>query len=208
LLLNGKALDGLDTMTLSESDIARHNRSYERACHLVRHDIMIDGQPLSPSPGLFARLRLRKALRLFDEVLRMNPENWAAIFFTGKIHHRLGDRVLALELMRKAYRGNPSMAGFAREAGLVASQLGHHQEGIELTEEAIRLRPADGSLYSNLGLMQLLSGAASDAVRSFQHATELEPDHTLTPRLLAVAKAVQLGSVRCPTTESELARAL
>jgi tetratricopeptide (TPR) repeat protein len=195
-------------MTLSEIEIARHNHTYERACHLVRRDVLIDGQPLSVTPGIFARLRLRKALRLFDEVLRLNPENWAAIFYMGKIHHRFGDRALALELMRKAHRGNPSLSGFAREAGLVASQLGRHQEGIELTEEAIRLRPRDGSLYSNLGLMYLLNGVAPDAIRSFQQAIELEPDHAMTPRLLTVAKAVQDGSISCPRTEPELLRAL
>jgi tetratricopeptide (TPR) repeat protein len=195
-------------MTLTEREIARHNQIYDRACQLVRSDILIDGQHLSAKPSFFARLRLRKALRLFDEVLRLNPENWAAIFTMGKIHHRLGSRTLALELMLKAHRGNPSLSGFVREAGLVASQLGRHQEGIELTEEAIRLRPNDGSLYSNLGLMYLLNGVASQAIQSFQWAVELEPDHAMTPRLLAVARAVQGGSIPCPRTEPELLRAL
>jgi tetratricopeptide (TPR) repeat protein len=195
-------------MTLSESEIAEHNRTYERACNLVRDDLQVDGRNLSATPGFFARSRLRKALGLFDEVLRLNPENWAAIFFMGKIHHRLGDRALALDLMQKAHRGNPSLSGFAREAGLVASQLGRHQEGIQLTEAAIRLRPQDGSLYSNLGLMYLFDGVASDAVRSFQRAIELEPGHAMTPRLLAVAKAVQDGAVPCPRTEPELLRVL
>ena len=195
-------------MAMTESEIARHNRIYDRACDLVERDILIDGQPLSATPGFFARLRLRKALRLFDEVLRLNPENWAAIFTMGKIHHRFGSLDLALELMVKAHRGLPSHAGLAREAGLVASQLGRHQEGIELTEEAIRLSPHDGSLYSNLGLMYLFSGVASEAIRSFQRAVELEPEHAMTPRLLAVAKAVHGGSIPCPKTEPELLRAL
>ena len=181
-------------MTLTESEIARHNRIYDQACDLVQRDILIDGQPLSAKPGFFARLRLRKALRLFDEVLRLNPENWAAVFTMGKIHHRFGNHVLALELMLKAHRGIPSHSGLAREAGLVASQMGRHQEGIELTEEAIRLSPQDGSLYSNLGLMYLFSGVVPEAIRAFQRAVELEPNHAMTPRLLAVAKAVHGGS--------------
>jgi tetratricopeptide (TPR) repeat protein len=195
-------------MTLTENEIAKHNRIYERACHLVRRDILLDDQPISAAPGFFARLRLRKALRLFDEVLRINPENWVAVFTAGKIHHRFGDRVLALDLMLKAHRGNPSLSGFAREAGLVASQLGRHREGIELTQKAIELRPQDGSLYSNLGQMHLLNGVASESIRSFQRAIELEPNHVMTPRLLAVAKAVQAGSIPCPKTESDLIRAV
>jgi tetratricopeptide (TPR) repeat protein len=192
---------------MDEPDIAKYNLLYDQASALLEGEILIDGRPLSAKPTFFARRRLRKAITMFDEVLRLNPENWAAMFFAGKAHHRLGDKSRALDLMLAAHRGNPALSGFAREAALVSMQLGRLREGIDLTEAAIRTRPDDGSLYSNLGLAHILSGDAAAAATAFRRATELEPDHPLNARLLALALAVVSGTVACPRTEDEVIRA-
>jgi tetratricopeptide (TPR) repeat protein len=191
-------------MAMTEAEIEAHNRTYERAYALIEGEILVDGQPLSAKPSFFARRRLRKAITLFAEVLRINPENWAAMFGAAKAHQRLGDAARAFELMLEPHRGNPELSGFAREAALVAMEIGRLRDGIDLTRAAIRTRPDDGSLYSNLGLAHLLNSEAAAAVKAFEGALELEPDHPVTPRLLALARAVESGSVPCPRTEAEV----
>jgi tetratricopeptide (TPR) repeat protein len=195
-------------MTLTEAEATRHNQLYEEALGLVEREILVDGRSQSTLPGFFAGRRLRKGLRLLDEVLRLNPDNGAAAFLVGKVHQRLGEFAAALPMLLKAHRTDPSFSAYAREAGIVASELGQYPLAIALTEAALRLRPDDGSLHVNLGLMYLLSGAAPEAARSFERAIALEPEHARTPRLLAVARAVQAGSIPCPTTEAELQRAV
>jgi tetratricopeptide (TPR) repeat protein len=192
---------------LSDEEIQKHNALYRQAHDLLRGEILIDGEPLSSKPGFLAKRRLNKAVALFEEVLRMNPENWAAMFGMAKVFHRLGDKPRAFDLMLKAHYGDPSLSGFAREAGLVAFQIGRYREGVELTQAAITTRPGDGSLYSNLGLGSLLAGDAPAAVEAFQRANELEPGHSLTPRLLAVAQAVHSGALPFPTSEADVLRA-
>jgi tetratricopeptide (TPR) repeat protein len=192
---------------LTEQEIQRHNVLYEQANALLKGEVLIDGQPLANRPGFFARRKLRKAMRLFEEVPKLNPENWAAVFFMAKAHHRLGETKEALELMLRAHRGDPTVSGFAREAGLVAGQLGRFQESIELAKRAIETRPTDGSLYSNLGLSCLLAGEPAQAVQAFERAVELERGHHLTPRLLWVARQVLAGALPAPRSEAEVARA-
>jgi Flp pilus assembly protein TadD len=192
---------------LKKEEIARHNKLYKQANDLIRNDIMVDGQPLSAKPNLFARIRLRKAIGLYDEVLKMNPQNWATYFMKAKALHRLGESKLAFELMLKAHHGNPTISGFAREAGIIALQLGHFSEGVNLTEDAIKNRPEDGSLYSNLGLGQLLCGNASKAIDALYRANELEPNHPFTLRLLAVAQAIKAGKIPYPHSDKDVFKA-
>lgn len=192
---------------LSKEEIEKHNKLYEQANNLIRDDIMVDGRPLSDKPNMFTRRRLRKAIALYDDVLKINPQNWAACFVKAKTLHRLGEPKLAFELMLKAHSGNPSISGFAREAGIVALQLGRFSEGVNLTEEAIKTHPGDGSLYSNLGLGQLLCGNASKAIDAFCRAIELEPNHPFTLRLLAVAQAVKAGKIPYPRSDKDIFKA-
>ena len=193
---------------MNSDEIKKHNQIYEHASSLLRGEILLDGKPPLSKPGFFARRRLNNAIALFNRVLQMNPENWAAMFGIAKAAQRLGDNARAFDLMLTAHRGNPSVSGFAREAGLIAFQLGRTREGIELTEAAISTKPDDGSLYSNLGLGCLLGGNASAAVEAFQRANDLELDHTITPRLLALAQAVHSGALPCPKSEAEVLRAV
>jgi tetratricopeptide (TPR) repeat protein len=192
---------------LDTEQIKRHNQLYEQAYDLLRGEILIDGAPPSSRVGFLAKRKLNKAIALFEEVLEMNPENWPAMFGMAKALHRLGDKARAFDLMLQAHHGNPSLSGFAREAGLVAFQLGRFREGVELTQAAIGTRPGDGSLYSNLGLGQLLAGDADAAVNAFERADVLEPNHSMTPRLLAVARAVRSGTLPHPTSEADVLRA-
>lgn len=193
---------------LDADQTKKHNHLYEKAYGLLRGEILIDGKTLSPKPGFFAKRRLNKAIALFQEVLRINAENWAAMFGMAKAFHRLGDKPRAFDLMLKAHHGNPSLSGFAREAGLVAFQLGRFREGIELTHAAINTRPGDGSLYSDLGLGYLLAGDTNASVEAFRRASDLEQGHPLTPRLLALAEAVRSGAHPLPRSEAEVLRAV
>lgn len=193
---------------LDSEQISKHNQLYEQACDLVQDEIHVDGIELPSQLGFFVKRRLNKAIALFEKVIELNPQNWAAMCFMSKALYRLDDKERAFEVMIRAHQGDTSVSGFAREAGLMAFQLGKYDEGVELTQAAITTRPDDGSLYSNLGLGYLLAGNADAAIQAFEHAHELEPNHPVTPRLIAFAQDVQSGTRRTPLSEGEIARAL
>jgi tetratricopeptide (TPR) repeat protein len=193
---------------MDSEQITKHNQLYERACDLVRDEVQLDGRELSLQLGFFLKRRLNKAIAMFEEVLAINPENWAAIFFMAKVFHRLDDKERAFELMMRAHKGDASVSGFAREAGLIAFQLGRYSQGVELTQAAINLSPNDGSLYSNPGLGYLLAGNADGAVVAFEHADALDPNHPVTPRLLALAIDIQSGNRPAPKSELSISQAI
>ncbi len=193
---------------LNSEKIEKHNKLYGQACELVENELQLDGKDLSTPLGFFLKRRFNKALVLFEEVLRINPENWAAMFFMAKIFHRLNNKERAYEFMIQAHQGDSSVSGFAREAGLIAFQLGKFEDGVQLTQAAISTSPNEGSLYSNLGFGQLLAGNLDDAVHAFERADELEPNHPVTPRLLALAVEVRSGTRPVPKSEGDISRLL
>jgi tetratricopeptide (TPR) repeat protein len=102
----------------------KHDKSYARAFALLRGEISLDGAPPLEKPHFFVRRRLETAIGLLEDVLRLNPENWSAMFGAGKAHQRLGNSLAAFELLSRAHVSDPSTAEYAREAGLLATELG------------------------------------------------------------------------------------
>jgi Flp pilus assembly protein TadD len=193
---------------LTNDQVLKHNKLYKQANDLLQGEIFIDGKMPSLTPNILARRRLHKAIDLFSEVLKINPQNWPAMFGMAKALQRLGDTARAIDLMVMAHRVNPDDSASAREAGIMAFQLGRFSEGVALTEEAIRLRPEDWTLYSNLGLGYLCAGDSCKAIDAFRQSNKMKPTDPTTASLLAVAEAVQTGVIPCPHTEKEALKAI
>ena len=194
---------------LTDDQILRHNKLHKRASDLLRGEILVDGKmPSSPVPNIFARWRLHRAIALFGEVLKINPQNWAAMFGMAKAFQRLGETTRAFDLMVTTHSINSNDSESVREAGIMAFQLGRIPEGIALTEEAIRLRPEDWTLYSNLGLGLLYAGDCVKAIEVFRQSNKIKPSDSTTIRLIAVAEAVQTGVIPCPHSEKEALQAI
>jgi tetratricopeptide (TPR) repeat protein len=116
---------------MNAAETEKHDRLYARAVALLQSEIPSDGAPLPAKPHFFVRRRLDTALALFEEVLRMAPDNWAAMFGAAKVYQRLGNLPAALDLIEAAQRGDPVSSRYAQEATLLATQLGRPREGIE-----------------------------------------------------------------------------
>lgn len=195
--------------SLTDEQILKHNKLLKQASDLLRGEIFIDGNmPSSLKPNIFARRRLQKAINLFEEVLNINPQNWAAMFGMAKALQRLGEIARAFDLMVMAHKVNPTYSEPLREAGLLAFELGNFSKGIAFTEEAIKLRPEDWTLYSNLGLGYLFIGDLDKATEVFRQSIKMNPDDLITARLLAVVSLVQTGEIPCPHSEKEALQAI
>src|SRR5215212_6137607 len=93
--------------SLSDSEKRQHNELYERACRMLDGLAILDDLP-PKHPGFFARRRLRKAVRIFQQVLALNPANWGSMFFIGKALQSLGELEQALLWFTRAHECVPT----------------------------------------------------------------------------------------------------
>src|SRR5262245_53898878 len=101
-------------MALTEEQRLQHNRWYEEASALIKNQIPLHERPDLPAPGWLLRRRLKRAIRLYQKVLELNPGNWSAMWLIGKVQQRLGDPAAALSWFDQAYQVNPSQPDVAR----------------------------------------------------------------------------------------------
>jgi tetratricopeptide (TPR) repeat protein len=174
-------------------DKVRHNELYREACRLIDGLIILDNKPSEPldEPG---RKRLGQAIGLFEEVARINPGNWAAMWLLGKIHQRLEQYERGLEWFARAHRLKPDQPDVAREASIAAMDLGRPEEAIEFCRRAIESKPGDPGLRANLALALLFSGKPDEAQTVAREALQAKPDDQITASIVRIIEEVLSGA--------------
>ncbi len=139
---------GRTASVLKEAN-TRHDELYRQGRQLIEGLILLDNRvpaPLDPRQ----RQRLENAISLFAEVVRINPGNWAAMWYVGKIYQRLEEFEEGLAWYCAPDRLNPEQSDIAREAAIAAMDLGRPEEAIPFCETAIEAKPDDPGLQANL----------------------------------------------------------
>jgi Flp pilus assembly protein TadD len=181
----------------NENPESEHNRLYREASSVVFPLIEIHGKP-QPKLTSFQRSELQRGVGLFDQVLIINPRNWAAMWLVGKAYQRLQEFDQALEWFSRAHSVNPVQPDVSREAALAAMELGRPSEAIAFCKKAIEFKPSDPGLLANLALATLLSGDVKGADTIVQDALRRDPSDQITRRLADVCRAVLAGERPCP----------
>ncbi len=105
-----------------------------------------------------------------------------------------GDAALARNTLEKALRYKPRNQRARNLLGLSLFKLGELERAESIYRGLIEDHPADPTLRVNLGLVFLKSNASSDAVRCFETALDLAPDHQKAQNYLGLALA-QKGDI-------------
>ncbi|MGH7173961.1 MAG: tetratricopeptide repeat protein [Gemmataceae bacterium] len=191
------------TASISEEDKSRHNDLYEQGCRLIEGLILVHNkEPGELDPG--CRKRLRDAIPLFVEVVRINPGNWATMWLLGKVYQRLGEYEQGLAWFSRAHRVNPDQADVAREAAIAAMDLGRPEEAISFCSRAIEVKPDDPGLRANLALALLFAGKPAEARPIAQEALAQDPVDKITAYLMQVIEGVLGGTRPCPHHTKDL----
>src|SRR5437867_13025841 len=119
---------------------SRHNRLYKQACALIEGLILLDDREPAPLDD-DGRRRLDEAISLFDEVVRINPKNWAALWLLGKVYQRLGEYEKGLAAFARSHEIRPDQPDVAREASIAAMDLGRPEEAVVYCERALLAEP-------------------------------------------------------------------
>ncbi|MCI0459334.1 MAG: tetratricopeptide repeat protein [Gemmataceae bacterium] len=189
--------------TTPQPEESRHNRLYKEACALIEGLILLGNEPpgeLDPA----GRQRLEQAIPLFEEVVRINPGNWAAMWLLGKVHQRLAEYRRGLEWFSRAHRIKPDQPDVAREAAIAAMDAGLPQEAISFCERAIQADPDDPGLRANLALALLFSGRPEEARPVVEEALRRDPNDGITAHIGQLINEVLSGSRPCPHHVREL----
>ncbi len=194
----------LEASSFSEKAVAEHNRLYSDALKASMNEIPLADRPHMPAPGWLTAYKLRRAIALFKRALQINPQNWNAMWFIGKLEQRLRNWEEAFDYHVRAYQINPTQPDVAREASLSAMALGRTDEAIRIAHAASSLQPSNAGLSANLALAYLLAGRVSDAHVAIDQALSQDPNDAVSETLEAMIRHFESYGRVPPNTTSKL----
>jgi TolB-like protein/Flp pilus assembly protein TadD len=121
--------------------------------------------------------QLEKAARLYEESMRVRPEDYQSPFLVAQIYDDLGrpaDGIAArkrgIEVAERHLRLNPDDARALYMAANALVALGEHAQGRQWAERALAIRPDDPMLLYNAGCVFSLVGRVEPAIECLEKA--------------------------------------
>lgn len=118
---------------------------------------------------------LRGAERLYDKVLKADPNNADALNLKGVIASDTGRHKHAISFFDRAARAFPAFADAHFNKGLALVALGQNDEALSAYAKAIALKPAYGDALLNYGLLLHAMARAREAIAAFRVMTKACP---------------------------------
>ncbi len=191
------------TVAENRLNVARHDELYREASSLIKGLIMVQDKACRPLDSS-SRQDLTRAVALFEEVIRINPGNWSAMWLLGKIYQRIADPQHSLDWFSRAHRVNADHPDVAREATIAAMEAGRPVDAVAFGERAVAINPGDAGLRANLALALLFSEKPANAQKVANEALAADPKDQITAHIVAVIDEVLSGVRPCPHHVREL----
>jgi protein O-GlcNAc transferase len=119
---------------------------------------------------------LREAEEVYQQVLRLEPENAHALHFSGVIAHQLGHSEAAVALMQRAVEKEPGRALFFFNLGHVLEATGELDKAIFNYRAAAALDAGLEGAHHGLGDTLFKQGNLHEAAASYSRALSIKPD--------------------------------
>jgi tetratricopeptide (TPR) repeat protein len=117
-----------------------------------------------------------RALAAFQQALRVNPRNTAALLGAAGYRAARGELAKEYQLTRAAFEADPDdpfvTAAFYR---LLVDKLGDNRQAQAMAEAAVARNPRDAEAWSRLGRVQAQLGDPRRGLQSYQQAAALAP---------------------------------
>ena len=120
-----------------------HDRLYQEGCDLVQPYFQLHGVEPRRADTEQAIGELVESLPLLREVIKINPDNWAAYWIIGKAYQALDDSDHACDAFARSFAIQKDNPDVAREYMLECLNLGRAEEGLVAAKHAVSLRPND-----------------------------------------------------------------
>lgn len=177
---------GLAGMASKRFDFAARHLEAARRLDPDNREILLDLAMAQQEAGATAA-----ALQSAREVLRLDPENAAALNFVGYVMAERGEQLPESErLIRKALAREPENGYFVDSLGWVLYQRGEYEQAAAELRRAVRLTEGkDALILEHLGDACVKLGALAEARDCFIRARDLDPGRTLLVTKLAEVEA-------------------
>jgi len=119
---------------------------------------------------------LEQAERLYEQVLRVDPQHAAAWHLFGLVVHRCGRPEQAVDCISRAVSIDPSNAIYHADLATICHELGRLDEAIDSFLHAVELAPGHAHAHYSLGVILQKRGDNVGARLRFQQAVELHPE--------------------------------
>ncbi|MGI6449728.1 MAG: tetratricopeptide repeat protein [Desulfitobacteriia bacterium] len=106
---------------------------------------------------------LKRAKKIFQKVLKTEPDNFEALCNLGGIYHKHGKDEQAYKLLKKAYLQNCNDAMLLNNLGYVCFRLGRSRKAIEYYNQALAISPTNEIILYNLGACYYEKGLWEEA---------------------------------------------
>ncbi len=123
------------------------------------------------------RGQLAKALPLYREAVRRNPEFAVGLRKLGSALRLSGLYTEAVEFLKRAASVAPDDAITWHELGLTYRALNQNQEAVAALQKAVELDPDMSEAHNNLGIIWFAGGARARAESAFREAIRLQPNY-------------------------------
>lgn len=112
-----------------------------------------------------------KALIIYQKILDIAPKHIDTLYNCGVLANATGQTELAIELLRKAARYEPSAKHYCVLA--MALQSNHFDEAMEYLHKAIALNPGDAHAYNQIGTLHWSKHRYEEAISYYQKSITL-----------------------------------
>ena len=120
--------------------------------------------------------RFQKAAELFQQVLRLDPNQPEALYHLGVFARETGQLEDAVQLLILSLRVNSNHVGALSELAGVLKEQQRFPEALEFYQAALALSPNDAELHLDLGVVFTEVQRHPEATDCFQRALELNPN--------------------------------
>jgi predicted O-linked N-acetylglucosamine transferase (SPINDLY family) len=137
--------------------------------------------------GLHQQGQLVQAADLYEQALKLEPQNFAALQFLGVLRAQQGRNVEAARLMESVLALQPDNLGALINYSQVLMGTGRVQDALATLDKALAIKPDVFEALYNRGIALAQLQRHAEAVTSFDRALALRPDaaHCLYNRGLA-----------------------
>jgi lipoprotein NlpI len=123
----------------------------------------------------FDKKQYDRAIKDYDEVLRLEPGHPLAYIDRGTAHRAMGDLDAAIADYNAAIEINPGIVRVYNNRGNAYRDKGEYDLAIKDFDLAIKLEPADARYYNNRGGAYADKGDGEQAIADYSRAIELDP---------------------------------
>jgi len=131
-----------------------------------------------------------QALYYYDMGLKLTPNVYAAYRNKAIILNRLGKRLEAIQVLKKAVQEVQAPAEAYYMLGLLYLEDNNLDKCEEYSLKSIRKDPKCGDAYNLVGLALLKKGNLEESIQNFENALRINPNHIKAQKNLKVARTL------------------